>query len=54
VGASSNRTCATCPIVVMGEVRLLLLEYHSSDGTAVDGHFPVATEGYDHWYIGIF
>jgi hypothetical protein len=46
VGASSNRTCATCPTVAMGEVRPLLLGHHSSDGTAMVGHLPVATECY--------
>jgi hypothetical protein len=46
VGASSNRACATCPIVAMDEVRPLLLGDHTSDGTAVVGHLPVATKGY--------
>jgi hypothetical protein len=47
VGASNNHTCATCPTVAMGETRSLLLEHHSSDGIAVVGHLPIATEGYE-------
>jgi hypothetical protein len=46
VGVSSNRACATCPTVVTGEACLLLLGHYSSDGTAVAGHLPIATEGY--------
>jgi hypothetical protein len=46
VGASSNRACATCPTVVMGEARPLLLGHHSSDETAAVGYLPVATEDY--------
>jgi hypothetical protein len=46
VGASSNRVCATCPIVATGEVRPLLLGHHSSDGTVAVGRLPIATEGY--------
>jgi hypothetical protein len=34
------------PTVAMGEVRSLLLEHHSSDGTVAAGHLPVAIEGY--------
>jgi hypothetical protein len=46
VNASSNRACATCPIVATGESRPLLLGHHSTDGIVVVGHLPVATEGY--------
>jgi hypothetical protein len=46
VGASSNRAYATCPIVAIGEARLLLLGHHSSDRTAATGRLPVATEAY--------
>jgi hypothetical protein len=46
VGASSNRTCATCPTVATGEARLLLLGHHSSDGIVAAGRLSIATEGY--------
>jgi hypothetical protein len=46
MGASSNRACAMCPTVAMGEARPLLLGHHSSDETAAVDHLPVATEGY--------
>jgi hypothetical protein len=46
MGASSNRTCATCPTVATGDARPLLLGHHSSNGTAVMSNLSVATEGY--------
>jgi hypothetical protein len=46
VGASSNHACAMCPTVAMGEARPLQLGHHSSDGTVVAGHLPVATKAY--------
>jgi hypothetical protein len=47
VGASSNRASATYPTVAMDEACPLLLEHHSSDGTAAAGRLSVATEGYE-------
>jgi hypothetical protein len=46
VDASSNRACAMFPTVATGKERPLLLGHHSSNGTVVVGHLPVATEGY--------
>jgi hypothetical protein len=46
VGASSNRACAMYPTVAMGAAHALLLRHHSSDGIAMVGHLPIATEGY--------
>jgi hypothetical protein len=45
VGASNNCACATCSTVAMGEAHPLLLGHNNSDGTAVAGHLPIATEG---------
>jgi hypothetical protein len=46
VGASSNRVCGMCPTVATGEAHPLLLEHHSSDGTAAADRLHVDTEGY--------
>jgi hypothetical protein len=47
LGANSNRACARCPTVAMGEARPSLLGHHSGNGTAAAGRLPVATEGYE-------
>jgi hypothetical protein len=46
VKASSNRACATCLTITMGEVHPLLLGHFSSVGTAATCCLSVATENY--------
>jgi hypothetical protein len=44
VGANSNRTCVTCPTVVMGG--RLLLGHHSNNRTTATDRLPITIEDY--------
>jgi hypothetical protein len=39
--ASRNPACATCPTITLEKACPLLLEHHSSDGTAVTADCPL-------------